>query len=90
MTIAVITPETPCSRSGSSYVVRGSTRGFLASQTTEDTGCGLTETPWVIQVSFSRRLSHLLCIFKSGMLGPGRSGVEEAGLSCCVIAVAAM
>ena len=47
----VITPEMPCSRTGSSYVVSGTTTGFLASQTTEDTGCGLTETPWIIQVS---------------------------------------
>lgn len=47
----MVTPETPCSRTGSSYVVSGTTDGYLASQTTEDTGCGLTETPWVIQVS---------------------------------------
>jgi len=48
--VVVITPETPCSRTGSSYIVSGTTSGFLASQTTEDTGCGFTETPWIIQV----------------------------------------
>jgi len=51
MAIAVITPDTPCSRTGSSYIISGKTNGFLASQTTEDTGCGLTETPWIIQAS---------------------------------------
>ena len=51
MVIVVVTPETACGRTGSSYIVGGATNGFLASQTTEDTGCGLTETPWIIQVS---------------------------------------
>ena len=50
-TVVVITPETPCSSTGSSYIISGTTSGFLTSQTTEDTGCGLTETPWIIQVS---------------------------------------
>jgi len=61
MIVAVVTPDTPCSRSGSSYVVSGRTSGFLASQTTEDTGCGLTETPWIIQVSFRFRLQRSTC-----------------------------
>ena len=44
-----VTSPTRESCAGSDYVKPTSTSGYIASVVTEETGCGATETPWLLQ-----------------------------------------
>ena len=47
----------------SSYVKLVSTQGFLASLTTDDTGCGSPGTPWIIEAEPGQRINVTLMDF---------------------------
>jgi hypothetical protein len=55
--VKVVVPGMQCRNRQTSYSIVEPLQGFVASQTTEDTGCGLSDMPWIIQASSGQRIN---------------------------------
>jgi len=77
--IAVLVPHEPC-RFGREAVLNAQS-GLISSQVTEETGCGVTELPWIIEVGHGQRINITLFDFSmDAFLAPSSTLPASGGL----------